>query len=108
MVALGSLLPWVDTAVGTILGTRGAGLWTFYASMLALTGAFLPWRRVAAAQAWVVALVAIALPVWQLVHMLSLVGTSGWMPGPGILLVLGGGVVAGGAAWRLSQPLPAA
>ena len=106
MVALGSLLPWIDTAVGTILGTRGAGLWTFYVSMLALTGAFVPWRRVAAVQAWIVALVAIALPVWQVVHMLDLVGLGGWMPGAGILLVFGGGVVAAGAAWRLTQPLP--
>ena len=106
MVALGSLLPWIDTPLGTILGTRGAGLWTFYASMLALTGAFLPWRRVAAIQAWIVALVAIALPLWQLVHLLTLVGLGGWMPGPGILLVFGGGVVAAGAAWKLTQPLP--
>jgi hypothetical protein len=108
MVMLGSFLPWVDTAAGSVSGARGAGLWTFYAAMLGLAGALVPARRVAAVQAGLLGLVAVALPLWQVVHLLRLVGTEGWMPGPGLVLVLGGGVLAGTAAWRLLRPEPGA
>jgi hypothetical protein len=108
MVVLGSFMPWIDTAVGTISGARGAGLWTFYAAMLGLAGALVPWRRAAAVQGGVLAAAATALPIWQLLHLLTLVGIGGWVPGPGIVLVFGGGVLAPTAAWRLWRPLPAA
>lgn len=101
MVVLGSFLPWIDTAVGSVSGARGAGLWTFYAAMLGLAAALVPMRRVAAVQAAVFALVAVAVPVWQVVHVLTLVGTGGWVPGPGLVLVLGGGVLAASAAAQL-------
>lgn len=101
MVVLGSFLPWIDTAVGSVSGARGAGLWTFYAAMLGMAAALVPMRRVAAVQAAVFALVAVAVPVWQVVHVLTLVGTGGWVPGPGLVLVLGGGVLAASAAAQL-------
>lgn len=101
MVLFGSFMPWVSTAAGNISGARGAGLWTFYAAMLGIAGAIIPLRRVGAVQAAIMAIAAIALPVWQLVHLLSLVGTAGWIPGPGLVLVLGGGVLAAVAARQL-------
>jgi hypothetical protein len=104
MVLFGSLLPWVDTAVGSVSGARGAGLWTFYAAMLGLAGALVPMRRVAAVQATIFAAVAILVPAWQVVHLLSLVGTAGWVPGPGLVLVVGGGVLAATAATQLFRP----
>ena len=107
MVLFGSFLPWIDTAVGSISGARGAGLWTFYAAMLGLAGALIPIRRVAAVQAAIFAAVALAIPLWQVAHLLSLVGTGGWLPGPGLVLVIGGGVLAATAAVQLFRP-PAA
>ncbi|WP_435746084.1 hypothetical protein [Nocardioides sp. SYSU DS0663] len=101
MVLLGSFLPWVDTAVGSVSGARGAGLWTSYAAMLGLAGALVPLRRLAAVQAAVFAAVALLVPAWQVVHLLGLVGTEGWVPGPGLVLVLGGGVLAATAAAQL-------
>ncbi|QZY29368.1 hypothetical protein [Nocardioides coralli] len=106
MVALGSFMPWLDTAVGTVSGVRGAGLWTFYAAMLGLAGALVPSRRLAIAQGSLLALVAVALPVWQVVHVLGLVGTAGWMPGPGLVLVFGGGVVAAVAVRKMVTHQP--
>ncbi len=94
MVVVGSFLPWLDTAVGSISGARGPGLWTFYAAMLGMAGALVPHRRIAGAQAAVMGGVCVVLPVWQLVRALDLLGTEGWLPGPGIVLVLGGGVLA--------------
>ncbi len=105
VVVLGSFMPWVSTAVGNVPGYRGGGLWTFYAAMLGFTGALVPWPRVAVVQAGVLALVAVVLPLWQVVHLLTLVGTGGWVPGIGLMLVFGGGVTAGVAAWRLGTSL---
>jgi hypothetical protein len=104
MVAFGSFLPWIDTAVGSVSGARGAGLWTFYAAMLGLAGALVPMRRLAAVQAAIFAAVALLVPAWQVVHLLNLVGTDGWIPGPGLLLVAGGGVLAAIAAAQLFRP----
>lgn len=104
MVLFGSFLPWIDTAVGSVSGARGAGLWTFYAAMLGLAGALIPMRRVAAVQAAIFAAVALLVPAWQVVHLLNLVGTAGWVPGPGLVLVFGGGVLAATAATQLFRP----
>jgi hypothetical protein len=108
LVILGSFLPWVYTALGSLSGVRGAGLWTFYVSMLGLGAMLLPFRRFGAIQAAIMAGVAVALPVWQVVHVVSLVGFNGWMPGPGLVMVFGGGVLAGVAAWQLLRESPPA
>lgn len=97
----GAFLPWVMTAVGNASGARGAGLYAFYAAVLGIAGAIVRKPRWAAAHAAVLALVAVVLPVWQVVHLAGLVGFSGWMPGPGLVLVFGGGVLAGSAALAL-------
>ena len=101
MVLVGAFLPWVSTGVGNFVGVRGGGLWTFYAACLGLAGAALPWHRVAAGHAAVMAAAAVVIPLWQVVHLWSLVGTAGWLPGPGLVLTFGGGVVAGVAAVAL-------
>lgn len=101
MVAIGSFLPWLDTPVGSVLGAGGPGLWTFYAAMVGLAGALVPIRVLAMVQGAVLSLAAVALPTWQVVHVLDLVGTDGWMPGPGLVLVVGGGVLAGAAVRRM-------
>lgn len=106
MVLFGSFLPWIDTAVGSVSGARGGGLWTAYAAMLGLAAALIPLRRVAAVQAVIFAGVALLVPAWQVVHLLSLVGLAGWVPGPGLVLVVGGGVLAATAAIQLFRPLP--
>jgi hypothetical protein len=98
MVVVGSFLPWIDTAVGAISGARGPGLWTFYAAMLGLAGCLVPRRRIAGVQAAVMGAVCMVLPVWQIWRALDLLGTQGWLPGPGVVLVFGGGVVAAAAA----------
>jgi hypothetical protein len=107
MVLLGAWLPWVYTGMGSVAGVRGAGLWTMYAAVLGIAGAIIKRPRLAAGHAAALAVVAIALAVWQVVHLLSLVGFSGWMPGPGLVLTLGGGVLAATSAralWVAGDP----
>jgi hypothetical protein len=101
MVLLGAFLPWVYTGVGAVSGFRGAGLWTFYTSSLGFAGALVASRRLAGVQALVLAAAAIGLAGWQLVHLTSLVGFSGWFPGPGLVLTAGGGVLAAAAGRSL-------
>lgn len=103
MVVLGSFLPWLLTNVGSFSGAQGAGLWTFYAAALGIAGALVPNRTAAAVQAALLAVVAVALPAWQVIHVVRLVGFSGWAPGPGLVLVAGGGVLAAAAAVRLRR-----
>lgn len=103
MVLLGSFMPWIDTAIGSVTGMRGPGLWTFYAAMIGFAGVMVPLRRLAMAQAALLSAVAVGLVGWQVVHLLQLVGTAGWRPGPGLVLVVGGGVLAGVAAYRLRR-----
>jgi hypothetical protein len=103
MVLVGAFLPWVATGAGNIAGVRGAGMWTMYAAVLGIAGAIVRSPLVAAVHAGLLAVVAVALPLWQVAHLLSLVGVSGWMPGAGLVLTLGGGVVAGFAAVTLAR-----
>jgi len=105
MIAIGSFLPWISTAFGNIAGTtgQGAGYWTFIASMLGVSGALMPWRKVAITHAVVVAAAATLLPVWQVLHLAGLVGFAGWMPGIGLVLVFFGGLFIGRAAWTLTN-----
>jgi hypothetical protein len=101
MVALGSFMPWVDTSVGAVSGMVGAGLWTFYASWIGVAGALIPKLRLAAVHAVVLGVIALVLSTWQVVHLLQLVGFSGWSPGVGLVFVVGGGVLACVAGTRL-------
>ena len=107
MVIFGSFMPWISTSLGSISGLQGPGLWTFYFSMLGIAGVLIPWRRVAGVQALVFAGVAVALPIWQVARIYRVVAFEGWMPGPGIVLVFGGGVLAAVAARKLLAAPPA-
>ena len=95
MIIVGAFLPWLYTPVGTITGMRGPGLWTATVGVLALAGALVPVRVLAILQAAAAAVLCVAIPVWQFVHVFSKVGMGGWLPGPGLVLTLAGGVLAG-------------
>lgn len=107
LVMIGSFLPWLYLGGIAKSGAFGPGLWTFYASMLGLAAILLPYHRVGGAHAAIMAAVALGIPAWQIVHTIDLVGFGGWMPGPGLVMVVGGGVVAAGCAVRLfREPAP--
>lgn len=102
LVGLGAVMPWVQTVAGNVSGLRGPGVWTFYAAALGIAGGLVPSRRAAAVQGAVLAVVAVGLAGWQVVHLLRLVGAAGWAPGPGLVLTVGGGVLAAVAARTLA------
>ena len=110
-------MPWISTAFGNISGAtgQGAGSWTFIAAMMGVGGALVPMRKVAIVNAAIMAAAAIILPLWQILHLYSLVGLAGWMPSFGMVLVFFGGLFAIGAmrtllsleAVPVAQPTPA-
>ena len=109
LVLFGAFLPWIATAAGNVSGVRGPGLWTMYAAVLGIAGAIIRSHTLAAVHAAVLAVVAIALPTWQVLHLAGLVGFAGWAPGPGLVMTLGGGALAGSAAvslFRASRATP--
>jgi hypothetical protein len=109
LILVGAFLPWLATGAGNVSGVRGAGLWTMYAAVLGVAGALVRSPRPAAIHAAVLAVVALVLPLWQVVHLVGLVGFAGWIPGPGLVMTAGGGVLAASAAhtlFRASAPGP--
>ena len=101
-VIVGSFLPWVTVNMGlTYSGFAGAGLYTFYLGVFGIAGGLVPRRRMAAVQGAIVALGAIGLPLWQLLHLVGRVGFGGWLPGAGLIVVLASGVLAGLSTWQL-------
>lgn len=87
-IIIGSVLAWVHTPFHTYGGFEGAGRFTFYLGLLVLAAAFLPLRRLAMAQATVGATGALVLGGWQILRLLTTVGVTGWLPGPGLVMVL--------------------
>jgi hypothetical protein len=99
---LGAFLPWMYTQLGTVsaIGVLGdlmlggqPGAWVLYAAFMALAAGVAPWRMFSVVNAVLVAAIAVGLPVYHLVRMWSEVGLSGWMPGPGVVLSVAGGVL---------------
>lgn len=117
-MALGGWLPWLYTELGTVSGAVGLsrtlvlgvapGLWVFYFALLAVAGGILPARLQTAAviQGVIAGVVGLALPVWQAVQLLMLVGTEGWMPGPGLVMSAFGGILALTAVRQMLQAEP--
>jgi hypothetical protein len=98
LIMVGAFLPWLMTGVGTFTGMRGAGTWTVFAGAIGIGASLMRSHRMVLFHAYGIAAVAILLPLWQVVHMLGLVGLGGWLPGIGLIMTFGGGVAVGRAA----------
>ncbi|MPZ64642.1 MAG: hypothetical protein GEU83_03695 [Pseudonocardiaceae bacterium] len=105
VIAIGSLLPWVSTPLGSLSGTAGPGLWTLSAGMLAIAGALIPFRRIALAHAVLPGLAVAVIALWQVARLVQLSATTaGWgtlLPGMGLVMAAGGAVIVLRAATRL-------
>lgn len=107
IVAVGSLLPWVATPLGSLSGVGGPGLWTLSAAAIAIAGALLPFRRVALAHAALPGLAIAAIAGWQLARLVYLSAiTDSWgklLPGMGLVMAAGGAVILLRAANKLRK-----
>ena len=103
LITVGAFLPWLMTGVGTFTGMRGAGSWTVFAGVIGIGVSLVRSRVVVLVHAVAIAAIAIGLTSWQLLHTISLVGFRGWLPGVGLLMTLGGGIVIARAAREISR-----
>jgi hypothetical protein len=101
LITVGAFLPWLMTGVGTFTGMRGAGSWTVFAGVIGIGVSLVRSRRVVLVHAVGIAAIAILLPGWQLVHTITLVGFRGWLPGIGLIMTLGAGIVIAHAALEI-------
>lgn len=105
LMVVGSMLPWVMTPVGNLLGVAGAGVLTLYLAVIGIAGALIRRRLPALIQATVTGAGAIALTTWQLGRLAQLsAATDTWgqlVPGVGLIMVLASGLLALVAAHRL-------
>lgn len=112
VTVVGSLLPWVSTPMGTLLGTAGPGLWTLSAGFLAIAGALIPSRWSAIAHCAVAGLAVGGIAGAQLVRILTLSASTGaWgqlLPGIGLVMVAGGAVLLLRTGVRLLRTPPVA
>lgn len=107
LVLVGAVSPWVALPTGTILGIEGAGIWTIAAGGIGLAGALFRNRVVVQLHAVVLAATPLVLGGWQVVHLLRL-GCSLRVCAPsfGLVLTLGGGVLAASALRELVARAP--
>ncbi|MFO7778272.1 MAG: hypothetical protein R6V28_07970 [Nitriliruptoraceae bacterium] len=101
LITVGAFLPWLMTSLGTFGGMRGAGSWTVFAGVIGIGASLMRSRRLVLLHAVGIAVLAIALPLWQIGHLVGMVGLRGWLPGIGLLMTLGGGVAIARAALEL-------
>jgi hypothetical protein len=101
LITVGAFLPWLMTSFGTFGGMRGAGSWTVFAGVIGIGASLMRSRRLVLLHAVGIAALAIALPLWQVVHLLGTVGVRGWLPGIGLIMTFGGGVAIARAALEL-------
>jgi hypothetical protein len=101
LILVGAFLPWLMTGVGTFTGMRGAGTWTVFAGAIGIGASLMRRRRMVLLHAYGIAAVSILLPLWQVVHMLSLVGLGGWLPGIGLIMTFAGGVAVARATLEI-------
>jgi hypothetical protein len=101
LITVGAFLPWLMTSFGTFGGMRGAGSWTVFAGVIGIGASLMRRRRMVYVHAVGIAAIAIALPLWQVVHLLGTVGWRGWLPGIGLLMTFGGGIAIARATLEL-------
>lgn len=101
LITVGAFLPWLMTGVGTFTGMRGAGTWTVFVGVIGIGASMMRSRRLVLIHAVGIAAIAIVLPLWQVVHLLGLVGLRGWMPGIGLIMTLVGGIAVARASVTL-------
>jgi hypothetical protein len=110
-VFVGSFLPWALVLGQSLRGAPLAVSWTLWAGLMMLAAAFVPWRAVFLASALAGGGAAVGIGVWQTARILDRCPLSlDCLPGPGLGLVVGGGVasvyLAGRYLYELTRGRP--
>lgn len=99
---LGSALPWAYILGRLLTASAVALMWTAWAGLVTIAAAVAPWRRVAAFSAFAGGATAVGFALWQTGRIVDRCGLSlDCLPGPGVGLLVIGGLAAVYRAARL-------
>jgi hypothetical protein len=90
----GTALPWALVLGRLLWGSSSALTWTLSAGFLVLGGAIVRWRALVALSAAGGGAIAVFFALWQTSRILSRCLSLDCLPGPGLGLLLAGGLLA--------------
>lgn len=109
LLLLGTVLPWAFILGKLLWASPVALMWTFWAAVVTLAAAVAPWRRVVAFSAFAGGATGLVFGVWQTAKILDVCALSlACLPGPGLGVLLSGGLLAAHRAVRIAQWAPSA
>ncbi len=94
VIFAGTALPWALVLGRLLWGSPGALTWTLSAGFLVLGGAMVRWRALVALSAAGGGAIAVFFALWQTARILSRCLSLDCLPGPGLGLLLAGGLLA--------------
>lgn len=93
-ILAGTSLPWAIILGKALWGTPLAVSWTLWGGIMVLASAAVPSRKIVIASALIGGAVAVYFGIWQATRIVSKCFSFECLPGPGLGLLLTGGVVA--------------
>jgi hypothetical protein len=94
VIFAGTALQWAFVLGRLLWGSPGALTWTLSAGFLVLGGALVRWRALSALSAAGGGAIAVFFALWQTSRILSRCFSVDCLPGPGLGLLLAGGLLA--------------
>lgn len=99
---IGVALPWALVLGKALWGAPMAASWALWAGLIAIAGGAVRWRNLAALSGLIGGTVAVYFALWQTTHIVQTCSLSiHCVPGPGLGLLLIGGIVAITNSYRL-------
>jgi hypothetical protein len=99
---IGAALPWALVLGKALWGAPMAASWVLWAGLITVAGGAVRWRNLAALSGFIGGVVAAYFALWQTTHIVQTCSLSiHCVPGPGVGLVLIGGIVAIVNSYRL-------
>lgn len=104
---IGAFLPWLLILGQSLRATPLAVSWALWAGLMTIAGASVRWRGVAALSALLGGGAAVYLSAWQMTKLLGVCVSAQCLPGPGVAVFFGAGIVALFQAYGLFRDRPA-
>ena len=94
-ILIGSALPWAFILGRLLWASPLAVMWSFWAGLVTVAAAVAPWRWIAVVSALVGGATAVFFAAWQTARIVEVCAVSlDCLPGPGVGLLLAGGLAA--------------
>ena len=105
---VGAFLPWLLVLGQSLRAAPLAVSWALWAGLMTIAGASVRWRGIAILSALFGGGTAVYLSAWQTTKLLGVCVSTQCLPGPGLAILFGAGIVAVFQAYGLFRDRPAA